>query len=181
METMAKRKSNTLLSAKTRRNIRKVTRPIQNTLRFIWARPILVIILLLLVAAFLFNQIITRTLEPQLKCTYLLSMQLGMDGFFCDGITIREPVFNNELFRVPGLTDVMDPPLSLIRTAIAWIVVVFFAFISVYLTLIYNNFKNVIKLLTLDKKQWQALLASFRIWLLFFTLFCLIFYFTVIQ
>lgn len=178
---MTKRKRNTLLSAKTRRNIRKVTTPIKKAIRFIWDRPILVILLLLLAAYFLSSQIITRTLEPQLKCTYLLTMQLDMDRFFCDGITITEPVFNNELFRVPGLTDVMDPPLRFIRTLIAWAVVIFFAFISVYLTIIYNNFKSVVKLITFNKQQWQAFMASFRIWLLFFIFFCLVFYFTVIR
>jgi len=79
------------------------------------------------------------------------------------------------------LSGVMDPPLEFARTIIAWSVVIFFAFISIYLTIIINNFKSVIRLVSFNKEEWKRFMASARIWLLLFVTFCTIFYFTVIR
>ena len=75
----------------------------------------------------------------------------------------------------------MDPPLELVRTIVAWSILTFFAFLSLYITIILNNLKTVVKLLAFNKEEWMKFIATLRVWLLIFVSFCLLFYFTVIR
>ena len=114
-----------------------------------------------------------------MNCNYLLVSKLGMDSFFCNGKNIT--AFGSTIFKIPGLRGVMDPPLEFVRAIISWSIVVFFAFLSLWLTIMVNNLKSVVKILTFNKEEWKRFMASARIWLLFFVVFGSLFYFTVIK
>jgi hypothetical protein len=60
-------------------------------------------------------------------------------------------------------------------------VILFFAFISLCLTIIIENWKSIVRLICFNKEEWKKLLAGTRIWLFLFVVFCSIFYFAVIK
>ena len=130
-------------------------------------------------AIFLFNIIINQTFTRYLNCDYLITTKLGMPSFFCEGHDVK--VLGSTIFSLPGLNGVVNPPLKFIRLIISWSIILFFGFLSLYLTIIINNLKTVVKLLTFNKEEWKNLMSSIRIWLSIFVFFCLIFYFTVIR
>jgi hypothetical protein len=130
---------------------------------------------LLILAVFLFNLIIKETFTRYTNCNYLIVNHLRMDPFFCNGYTVK--FIETTIFTIPGLKDVIDPPLELIRLVIAWSVVLFFAFISLFLTIIIKNLKTVGKLISFNKDEWIKFMASLRVWLFLFVVFCTVFYF----
>jgi hypothetical protein len=130
---------------------------------------------LLILAVFLFNLIIKETFTRYTNCNYLIVNHLRMDPFFCNGYTVK--FIETTIFTIPGLKDVIDPPLELIRLVIAWSVVLFFAFISLFLTIIIKNLKTVGKLISFNKDEWIKFMASVRVWLFLFVVFCTVFYF----
>jgi hypothetical protein len=159
--------------------IRKLGEKSWAGVRYVWKHPVIVSGILLILAAFLFIQIIQKTFIHYTNCAYLLGTKLGMPAFFCDGYTVTW--FGAEIFTIPGLAGVMNPPLEFIRKVISWSAVLFFGFLSVGLTMLINNVKAVIKILTFNKEEWRRLMASFRTWMLFFVVFCAVFYFTVVK
>ncbi len=161
------------------KNIRKLGKKIWAGLLYVWKRPLLVSGILLVLAVFLFNLILKQTFKPYTNCNYLIVSKLGMDSFFCNGYNVK--AFGSTVFKIPGLSSVMNPPLEFVRALISWTVVVFFAFLSLWLTIMVNNLKSVVKILTFNKEEWKRFMASARIWLLFFVGFSSVFYFTVIK
>lgn len=146
---------------------------------YIWNRPLLVGGILLTAALFLFNVIIQQTFKPYLNCAYLIGTKLGMPAFFCEGYDVR--FLGSSIFQIPGLRNVTDPPLEFVRQLISWSIVIFFGFLSAYLTYMINNLKSVIKLVTFNKEQWKSFMESLRIWLFIFVSFCFVFYFMVVR
>ena len=165
--------------SKFNRSLKRLGKSPWSGVLYIWNRPVIVLVILAVAAYFLFNQIIDQTFKQYTNCGYLIVNKLGMDSFFCNGYNVS--AFGSTIFRIPGLSGVMDPPLEFVRTIIAWSVVLFFAFISVYITIIINNIKSVVRLVSFNKEEWKRFMASARIWLLFFVIFCSVFYFTVIR
>ena len=165
--------------SKATRDLKRLGKGIWSGILSIWNRPVIILVILLVAAYFLFNQIIEQTFRQYTNCGYLIVTELGMDSFFCNGYTVR--AFGSNIFTIPGLKGVMDPPLEFVRSVIAWSVIVFFAFISISLTMIVNNIKAFVRLVSFNKEEWKRFLASARTWLLFFVVFCSIFYFTVIR
>ncbi len=159
--------------------IRKLGEKLWAGVLFVWKRPVIVSGILLILAVFLFNGIIKQTFKPYTNCSYLLGNKLGMPAFFCDGYTVS--FLGSDIFTIPGLRSVMDPPLELARKIISWSVILFFGFSSLYLTIMINSFKAILKILTLNKEEWRRFMASARTWMLFFVAFCAIFYFTVVK
>ena len=165
--------------SKATRVLKRLGNGLWSGVLYIWNRPVIVVAVLLVASYFLFNQIIAQTFKQYTNCGYLIVTELGMDPLFCNGYNLT--AFGQSIFTLPGLRGVMDPPLEFARTIIAWSVVIFFAFISMYLTIIINNFKSVIRLVSFNKEEWRRFMASARIWLLLFVTFSSIFYFTVIR
>ena len=154
--------------------VKRLFRKIQSGIIYIWHRPLIVSSILLVLAIFLFNLITDQAFKPYTNCNYLLGSELEMPSFFCQGHKVK--VAGATVFSIPGLKDVMDPPLEFVRTIISWSIILFFGFLSLYLTIIINNLKSVVKLLTFNKREWENFMASARIWLLIFVVFCSIFY-----
>jgi hypothetical protein len=148
-------------------------------IRFVWARPLIVSAVLLVLAVLLFNIVIRQTFKPYTNCAYLLESRLSMPTFFCDGYDVK--VLGSTIFSIPGLGGVMNPPLEFVRRIISWSVVLFFAFVSLYLTIAINNFKTIVRLVTFRKEEWKRLMGSLRTWLLLFVSFSFLFYFFVIR
>jgi hypothetical protein len=161
------------------KSIQKVGEKIWAGVLYVWKRPLLISGILLILAVLLFNVIIKQTFKPYMNCNYLIVDKLSMDSFFCKGYNVK--AFGSTVFKIPGLNGVMNPPLEFVRKVIAWSVVLFFAFLSMFLTIWVNNIKTIVKILTFNKEEWRRFMASARIWLLFFVVFCSIFYFTVIR
>jgi len=134
---------------------------------------------LLILAVFLFNLLVKETFTKYTNCTYLIVTRLGMDPFFCNGSTVK--FLGTTIFTIQGLKGVMNPQLELVRSIIARIVVIFFALISICLTIIIQNLQSVVRLISFNKEEWKKLMASARIWLFLFVGFCTVFYFTVIK
>ncbi|KAF0107320.1 MAG: hypothetical protein FD146_1798 [Anaerolineaceae bacterium] len=156
-------KSNRKPAAKAFKAIGLLFRKIWEGMVFVWKRPIIISGVLLVLAIILFNLVIKHTLERYLNCTYLVGTKLGL------------PIL------CAGLGPLMDPPLADLRLFMAWSVVIVFALLSLYLTIVINNWKSVVKILLLNKEEWKNFMASLRTWLLLFVLFCSLFYFTVIR
>ena len=167
--------------AKKEQLLKRIGVRVWSGILYIWNRPIIISGILLVVAAFLFHAIITQTFVKYTNCNYLIVTKLNMDSVFCNGITVTDPLFGKKLFDMPGLSSAIDKPLEFIRLVIAWSIVVFFAFLSLFLTILINNFVRVVKILTFNKEEWKRFLASARISLLIFIVFCSIFYFSVMR
>jgi hypothetical protein len=166
-------------AAKTLNFLKLVVRKIWGGMVYIWKRPLIVSAILLVLAIFLFNLIIKQTFKPYLNCAYLVGNKLGMPSFFCDGYDVK--VLGSTIFSIPGLRGVMDPPLELVRKIVSWSVAIFFAFLSLYLTIMIDNLKSFVRLVTFNKEEWKKFMASLRTWLLIFVSFSFLFYFTVIR
>jgi hypothetical protein len=160
-------------------NNRSVGGIIGSGILYVWNRPIIIIGVLLIPAIVLLNLLVKETFTQYANCNYLIVHNLGMDPFFCNGYKVK--VLNATIFTIPGLKEVMDPPLERIRSAIAWGVILLFAFISLCLTIIIENWKSVVRLICFNKEEWKKLLAGTWIWLFLFVVFCSIFYFAVIK
>ena len=167
--------------AKKEQLLKRIGGRVWDGILYIWNRPVIISGILLVVAAFLFYAIITQTFVKYTNCNYLIVTKLNMDSVFCKGVTVTDPLFGKKLFDMPGLSSAIDKPLEFIRLVIAWSVVVFFAFLSLFLTILINNFVRVVKILTFNKEEWKRFLASARISLLIFIVFCSIFYFSVMR
>jgi len=148
-------------------------------IRYVWEHPLILSAGLLVLAVLLFNIVIKQTFRPYMNCAYLLEKRLSMPSFFCDGYDVK--VLGSTVFSIPGLGGVMNPPLEFVRKVISWTVVLFFAFLSLYLTIVFNNFKTIVRLVTFRREEWSRLMASLRTWLLLFVSFTFLFYFFVIR
>jgi succinate dehydrogenase hydrophobic anchor subunit len=144
-----------------------------------WILPIIISGVLLVLAIFLVNLNIQGAFTQYANCHYVVVTQLKMDPFFCNGYDVK--VFDATIFSIPGMKSVMDPTLERIRLAVAWGVLLLFACISLFLTIIVVNIKTVIGLLTFNKEEWKKFLAGTRVWLFLFVGICAIFYLAVVK
>jgi hypothetical protein len=98
------------------------------------------------------------------------------------GDPAHEPkVFDATLFSIPGMKNVMDPPLEIARLAAAGIAILLFALISLFLTVIVVNYRTIVRLITFHMDEWKKFMAGARIWLLLFVGMCLVFYYAVVK
>lgn len=167
--------------SKTKKTIKSAFRKVWSGILFVWNRPLILTIILLAVGGLLAYLLITQTFSRYMNCGYLITEKLGVDYHVCEGILVEEPVFGTDLFRLDGLKTIMDPTLETIRKIVAWTILVFFALVSLYLTIMFNNLKAIVKILVFNKEEWKRFLGSLRTWLLIFSVFCLVFYFSVVQ
>jgi hypothetical protein len=142
-------------------------------------RPVIISGLLLLLAILLTNLIITGAFTRYANCDYLIVTRLKMDPFFCNGYEVK--VFDATLFSIPGMKNVMDPPLEIARLAAAGIAILLFALISLFLTVIVVNYRTIVRLITFHMDEWKKFMAGARIWLLLFVGMCLVFYYAVVK
>jgi hypothetical protein len=161
------------------RNNQKAGGNIRRKILNVWNLAVIISGVLLILAIFLINLIIKGAFTQYANCNYLIVTQLSMDPFFCDGYNVK--VFDATIFTIPGMKNVMDPPLELIRSVIAWSAILLFAFISLFLTILIENWKTVVGLITFHKEEWKKFIASTRIWLFLFVGLCAVFYFAVIK
>ena len=145
----------------------------------VWILPILIIGILIALAIFLLPLIIKGAFTQYANCNYLVVTRLRMDPFFCKGYDVK--VLDATIFTIPGMKNVMDPPLELLRSAAAWGVIFLFASVSLFLTIIIVNWKTVIGLITFRKEEWIKFMTGAGVWLLLFVGFCLVFYFVVVR
>jgi hypothetical protein len=155
---------------------------------YVWNHPVILAPILLILAYLLFNEIRAQAFTSYLNCNYVLGEGIHFDdtiggrtwsSVFCEGFTLGIPgVFTVD---IPGLAGIFNPVLEFVRTVTVWAVLLFFAFISLLLTLIINNLKTIVKIVTLNREEWKRFGASIVTFLLFFVVFCTLFYFKVMH
>ncbi len=141
---------------------------------FVWRHPVILSGMLLALSGFLAYKIVTQVFASYWTCHHLLVVKQGFPDVLCSGIDIDTILFGR--FHV-GALNIIDKPLEIVRKMIVWTVVVFFALVSLFLTLLINNFKTVVRILVLDKEEWRRFMTSFQTWLLIFVSFCSIFFY----
>jgi Ca2+/Na+ antiporter len=168
---------------------------------------ILASVVLIALNLILVNLLFNHTFECQFNCDFLIDHTLNTDtlcsqglglpikpfdlfpGFSIGPITIYFPWppwhINIGPFRIPSLTipanlipflppfKALDPPLEVLRQQIARIIIVFIALASLVTALILK------RLLTPEGRK--TILTYFGLWLLFFVIFCSLFYFRVVK
>lgn len=153
----------------------QLIRKVKAAVRFVWRQTVVYNVVMILIAVFLFSTLLSQAFRQYFNCNFLVTQSLSMPSFMCDGVDLT-------LVEVPGLERVMNGPLEGIRRAVLWIVLVIFIALSGYLTFILNNLKKVVKLLTLDKREWQNLLSTLRIFItILVVLTGLFFYWSVVR
>jgi hypothetical protein len=145
------------------RQLKSIGRHIGRGVRFIWRQTLIYNIVLFAIAILLFSIMLSQAFKAYFNCDFLIHESLDVPSFICEGRDFT-------IVEIPGLNSVMNGPLEFIRRGIIWIVLFLFIAISGYLTFIINNLKKVVKLLTLDKREWQGLLSSLRIFVTIFVI-----------
>jgi hypothetical protein len=156
--------------SKATRLLKRSAGKLWNGILYVWDRPIIISAVLFVAAILLFNLIIDKTFIKYASCQGLIVDALKANAWNA-GTTFCNIIGN----------DMLNPWLGWIRNIVAWIIVIFFAFLSLFLTILSNRFITIIRFLTLNKEEWKRFMASIRIWLLLFVAFGSIFYFTVIR
>jgi hypothetical protein len=80
---------------------------------------------------------------------------------------------------LPALANIINPPLDGLRPVIAWIIILFLALASLFLTVMGSKVVGFVNQLRTPEGI-RAVLTNFNIWLLFFVSFCGLFYFGVV-
>jgi len=159
-------------------------------IHYVWDHPIILAPILILLAYLLFNGVRTQAFSKFMNCNYLLGDGINFQAtlrdrrwtsIFCDGFTIQFPGVSVLKVHVPGVSVLMDPVLEFARTVAVWAVLLFFAFLSLILTLIINNLKMIVRIVTFNKEEWKRFGANLVTFFLIFVVFCAIFYFKYVQ
>jgi hypothetical protein len=159
-------------AARTGRALKPVWVRLKAGWGFLWDHPLLLNAILVVVLALLLIPMVKETFRAYTNCDYLIRQKLSMPSEMCNGVDLL-------VYKSPGLKDVMDQPMETVRTVMMWGIILLFAGVSLYLTIIINNLKTIVKLITFNKAAWGAFMASMRIWLVIFVVFCALFYFNV--
>ena len=154
--------------SKLKDNARKVWGWIVVGVSFVWRQTIVYNIILGVGVALLFAWLLSHAFSEYFSCRYLIQDSLGMPSFMCNG-------YDFTVVKIPGLSSVMDRPLEWIRQGILWIVLFFGIVISGFATFIINNMIKVIRLLTFNKQEWNALLSTMRMFITILFLFLISF------
>ncbi len=168
------RKKSRRFAARIFDGVKLVFRALWGGIVFVWKRPVILSVILLIGAVFLAHELIAQAFADYWTCHQLFVVKRGFPEVFCTGIDIDTILFGR--FTV-GAVSFIDGPLEFARKIIVWTILVVFALVSLYLTLIVNNLKAVLRILVLNKEEWRRLVASIRTWLLIFVSFCLTFFY----
>ena len=166
-----------ILSARPVKFILSLPKKFVGALLFIWNRPLIASIILLIAAAFLFRLITSQAFIQYFNCKYLLVDRLGADELLCKGVHFN-PLPGIE-FDINGLNSYINPPLEWIRRGITWLIIFFFVIASLFLAKITEIFRSLVKLLAFNKEEWGRLLTNLKTLLFIFACLCILFYFTV--
>ena len=156
-------------------------------MRYIWDHPVILSPLLLILAYLLLNVIRTQAFTPYMNCNYMLGVKLGVNdqgtllnrtwtSILCEGVDINIGLH----LKFNPLGGVLNPILKTVRTITVWAILLFFAFLSLFFTLIINNLKTIVRILTFNREEWKRFGATLSTFLLIFIMFCSIFYFSTI-
>jgi hypothetical protein len=165
---------------------------------YIWHRPLILTLVFAVIAVAVSNLIVKQSFKSQFNCDYIFAQELKIPESVCHGFTLGQipgvsdatsllnsigsslGLGNNTIPSdtqvIPDLSGVVDPALEKVRRGITWLSVLFLGFISIYLTIIFNNMKLIAKLASFNREEWARFLGSIRTWLVIFTFCCLLFY-----
>lgn len=157
----------------------------------LWQHPLIITLVLLGLAGYLFREVITQTFASVMNCDYLLVTKLAWPAVVCDGFTLELPgwvkdplvsflgkgALDGLPFKLPGLSAVIDTPLEILRKILVWGAVVLSALLSFFLTMMASKLRSVIRLILLNREEWRNFLFGLRTWAFFFLLICGAFYY----
>ena len=146
---------------------------VEKGVRFVWQQPLVYIAVIGLGVILLFSSLMADTFSDVFRCKFLIQDSLNMPSFVCNGERFR--VAGVTVVDIPGLSSVIDAPLEQIRRGILLAVVFFGVMMSGYATLIINNAKKIMRLLTFNKQEWTAVLTTLRLFITILFLFLLFF------
>jgi hypothetical protein len=162
---MAKRRKFKLpfTRSKVTQQLKKIGRSIWGGVRFVWKQSLVYNAIFIVLGILLFSILLSQAFKAYFNCNFLIHESLDVPSFFCEGK-------NFTVVKIPGLNSLMNGPLEFIRKGIIWVVLFLFVAISGYLTLIINNIKKVVRLIKFDRREWQSLLSTLRVFITIFVL-----------
>jgi hypothetical protein len=146
---------------KITRQVKKVGSSIWLGIRYVWRQTLVYNVIFIALGILLFSILLAQAFKAYFNCDFLIHESLGVPSFFCEGR-------NFTVVNIPGLNSLMNGPLEFIRKGIVWVVLLSFIALSGYLTFIINNMKKVVRLVKFDKREWQGLLSSLRVFITIF-------------
>lgn len=149
-------------------------------IRILWKSPLVITIILLILAGVLLNLLVTQAFQNVFTCDHLVTRSLNTD-VFCAGYTFTLDLGFIGKWDIPILPalNVLDPSLQVLRKFIAWNIILFFALVSLVLAFIASKAVGFVKFVMTEQGR-KVVLTNLSIWLLFFVLFCALFYFNVV-
>ncbi len=167
-------------NAKFVKDIRKMSRKTWSGILYIWNRPLLVSVILLVLAVFLTYLLITQTFTDYFNCAYLLG-SLGMNQL-CNGININIDIdWANFHMSFPILPpfNAIDRPLEGFRKFIVWDIIIFFALVSLVLAFIVSKITSFVKVVLTPEGR-KIVLTNVSTWLFIFVILSTLFYLSVV-
>jgi hypothetical protein len=170
--------------------------------RNIWITRVLPVVVLLALAVGLGYLHIKGTYKPYMNCRYVVSTGLHLPDMLwvCNGINTAEympravtDIVNLGLKAcfwdgcpkqvtwpfISGLEGLITPTLEFFRKVAVWAILIFFVFVSMFLTIMINNITTIIRILTFNSEEWKRLLGTLRTFGLILGVFLLLFLFSV--
>lgn len=167
-------------SLKVPREVRNAARSVSKGIRFIWARPLIVTAILLVLAGVLLNLVINQAFKPYFNCAYLVSKSLNTD-VFCQGYSFNIDLgFKSVNIPIIPALKAVDKPLEVFRQFISWDIIIFFALLSLVFTYIAAKMGTFVRFIMTEEGR-KIVLTNVSIWLLFFIFFCSLFYFKIVR
>lgn len=162
---------------KSGRGIRKAGSKIWSGILFIWNYPILISIVLLVLAVVLINLLVTQTFKPYFNCAHLL----GSINSLCSGVSIdiKIPLVYEHTFTILPALSAMNSPLEAFRQFITWDIIILFALFSLALAFVVSKIAGFIRFVMTPEGR-KIVLTNVSVFLLFFVIFCALFYFKVV-
>jgi hypothetical protein len=145
-------------------------------------------IVLLILAAYLINLLVTKTFKPYFNCAYLagpnftqLCTGLNISGVHIlgpiDFLGVHIPSVNIGPFHIlDPLDPTVNPALETARRFITWDIIIILAIISMVLAFIISKISGLIRLL-LNPEGRRKILTQISIYLFIFIILCSLFYF----
>ncbi len=139
-------------------------------------------IVLIILAILLTNLLVTQAFKPYFNCERILR-GVGMTQL-CNGVSITiGPLdlgitkFGPYNFDILPKLNAIDKPLEVFRKFISWNIILIFALVSLVMAFIASKIIGFVKFVLTPEGR-KVVLTNLSLWLLFFVVFCTLFYFS---
>lgn len=166
------------------------SRDSDSPLRGLWDNVFVFSGLMLAVALLLSYLMIRSAFSDQFNCDYLLVEQVSAPDFTCDGADLGESTGLSgavddvadflglgdsdagsavgDALSIPGLADLIDGPLGVIRRIGVVVGLLLLAAFSAWVTWVVRHVRHIVRLLQLDREAWLRTATTARTFLTVF-------------